>query len=151
MMTFKTTMIGQEQLYAFLRGLGSQLSHPVVQAANVQALKPFLNKAHRLAPVGRRGKLADSIGTIKTPFAKAGAIGEVQAGPRRGKFGGSHAHWIEFGTGPRKFRGANRGAITKKPFLEPAWQSTQEESYRLVVGALQEKVFAYARRTIKNA
>jgi len=150
-MAVTTTIQGLQQVYAFLQGLGSVLSHSVVQTANVEAVKPFLNKAHRNAPVGRTGKTADSIGTIKTPFAKAGAIGEITAGPRRGKFGGSKAHLIEFGTGPRKFRGANRGVVIKKPFLEPAWESTQNEVLSKVTSILQEKVMQYARRTIRNA
>jgi hypothetical protein len=141
---------GGKEIEAVLIGMPALFTHRVLQAAHADAAKPVVIKEHLLAPVGRTGKLADSIGIIKVPFSRATVIGEVNVGPRRGRFGGHAAHLVEFGTQKRSFRGANRGIMPKKPFAEPAFQQTQAEVQSRIAVALARKTLAFMRRTIKN-
>lgn len=150
-MNVQLSLTGVEQIDQVIRGLPLIYSHRVIQAAYTEAAKPMVNRMHLLAPVGRSGRTADSVGTIKIPFARATAIGEVQAGPRRGRFGGQKAHWLEFGTAPRKFRGANRGVIDKQPFVEPAFEQTHMISLGTFSEILGNKTFQFMKRTIRNA
>lgn len=149
-MIITLSVTGEKQIDEVLRGLKYEFSHKVFQAAHAEAAKPLVHREHRLAPVGLTGKLADSIGVIKLPFSRAGSLGEVQVGPRRGRFGGSHAHFIEDGTLPRKFKGANRGAVKKKPFIQPAFDQTKEQVLSGISYALAVKTGAFLRRKIKN-
>lgn len=149
-MDAKLSLIGLKQIDDALAGFPAEFSHRILQAAHAEAAKILVSKEHLLAPVGRTGKLADSIGIIKTPFARAAVIGEVQVGPRRGRFGGSHAHLVEFGTKKRYFNGANRGSMPKHPFVEPAFDQTQDQVIGSISVALSQKAYSYLTRKLKN-
>ena len=149
-MDVRLSLTGVEQIDAVLRGLPNQFNHSVMQAEHAEAAKPMVYKMHLLSPVGETGRLADSIGTVKTPFGRAAVIGEIQVGPRRGRFGGSKAHLLEFGTGPRQHNGANRGSMKKQPFVEPAFEQTNAEVIDRISLSLAQKTYAFMKRTIKN-
>lgn len=149
-MDVKLSVTGVEEIDAVLRGLPNQFNHRVMQAAHAEAAKPMVYKIHLLAPVGETGRLADSIGIVKTPYGRAAVIGEIQVGPRRGRFGGSKAHLSEFGTGPREYNGANRGVMPKRPFVEPAFEATNKEVLDRISLSLAQKTYAFMKRTIKN-
>lgn len=148
-MNFTISVTGQAEIDAVLRGLSSQYTHPILQAAHADAAKPLVAKIHLYAPVGNTGRLADSIGIIKVPFSKATTIGEIQVGPRRGRFGGSAAHLNEFGTKVRSFNGANRGAMKAKPFVEPAYKATSAEVLDNISLSLAKKTAVFIKRTLK--
>jgi HK97 gp10 family phage protein len=144
------SVTGYEQIDAVLRGLHLLYSHKVLQAAHAEAAKPLVEKQHRLAPVGKTGRLADSIGTVKPSIRRVSVVGEVIVGPRRGRFGGHHAHFNEFGTRQRNFDGANRGVMPAKPFLRPAFEQTNAQVVSRISLSLGQKTYAFMRRTIKN-
>lgn len=149
-MNVTLSLTGIAEIDAVLKGLPHEFSHKVFQAAHAEAAKPMVAKIHLLSPVGKTGKLADSAGTIKVPFSRAGSLGEVHVGPRRGRFGGAHGHLIEFGTAPRNFRGANRGSIQAKPFVEPAFNDTKDQVLESISFALAQKAAGFIRRKIKT-
>jgi hypothetical protein len=146
----KLSLTGYEEIDSVLRGLPKLYTHRVMQAAHAEAAKPMLYKEHLLTPVGKTGKLAESEGIVKTPFSKAAVIGEIQLGPRRGRFGGSHGHLVEFGTGPRSFNGANRGVMPRKPYAKPAFEQTNDEVKSRISKAVGQKTADFMRRMIKN-
>lgn len=141
---------GEKEIQAVFRGLPGLFQHRILQAAYAEAARPMVDREHRLAPVGKTGKTAESIGIVKVPYTKATVIGEINIGPRRGRFGGSAAHFTEFGTGPRKFRGANRGSVPKRPWAEPAFEQTNAEVQSRITVSLARKTLAFMRRTIKK-
>ena len=155
-MDVKLSLTGAKEIDNALRGLPSQFSHKILQAAHAEAAKPFLIRAHLLAPVGRTGGLAESIGVVRTPFAKSNVIGEVTAGPRRGRFKGHAAHLIEFGTRDRRTKkkhwkfGYERGRVKPKPFIAPAFESTKGEVEKGISNALAIRTNQYIKRFIKK-
>lgn len=149
-MDVKISLTGYKQIDDVLKGLPSQFTHPIMQAAHAEAAKPMIAKIHQLAPVGKTGNVADSIGSVKLPYSKAAVIGEVQVGPRRGKYKGNAAHLNEFGTKKRSFKGANRGIMPAKPFVLPGFDATQKQTVDLITISLARKTDAYLKRKVKN-
>jgi len=155
-MDVKLSLTGAKEIDAVLKGLPSQFTHKILQAAHTEAAKPFLYRAHLLAPVGRTGGLAESIGVVKTPFAKAGVIGEIMGGPRRGRFKGHAAHLQEFGTKDRRTKkrhwkfGYERGRVKPHPFITPAFESTKGEIEKNISNALEIKTKQFIKRFLKK-
>lgn len=149
-----TRLTGYKELDAVLKRLPAHMSDKVFQAAHVRALVPFVNQEHRLAPVGKTGNLADSIGTVKASARSLGSrgLGAVSAGPRRNKpYKGFAAHLNELGTKIRSTRkGANRGRMSAKPFAEPAWEATKGEVETLAARELGNEVVKFARRILRS-
>jgi len=142
---------GLKEVQKVLAGLPAQLNHRIVQAANAEAAKPLVERAKLLAPEGPTGRLVDSIGVVKLSLKKSSEIGEVNAGPRRGRFGGSHAHMVERGTVQRKnAKGANRGIMPVQKFMEPAFSATKDLVLSRINDALGSKLFQFMKRTIKS-
>lgn len=150
-MNVKLSITGLKEIDDVLKGLPLQLSHKVLQAAHTDAAKPMVEREKLIAPEGPTGKLIDSIGVVKPPFAKSTTIGEVIIGPRRGRFGGNVGHLVEFGTRKRQIKsGANRGRMPKKPFAEPAFIQTNEQVLSRIQLSLGKKLYAFMKKTIKN-
>jgi hypothetical protein len=149
----KFKVVGLKEIDDVLKGLPKQVNHKLLQAAHVQALKLTVDKAKLLAPEGRNGDLIDSIGSIKESLKKSSELGLVQAGPRirRGRYKGNAGHLVEYGTASRRTkRGANRGVMRKKPFMEPAWLQTKDRVLESVNGHLGKSLLNYMKRTIKR-
>lgn len=150
-MNLKVSVTGKEEIDNVLKGLPNQFTHKILQTAHAQAAKPLIYKEHLLSPVGRTGRLADSIGSVKTPYASAGTIGEVIVGPRK-KSGGNVAHLMEFGTVMRQTKsGANRGRVIGRPFIAPSFDQTKGDVIRSIEVELAKSTYAFMRRTIRNA
>lgn len=150
-MDIKLGVSGVKEIDAVLYGLPRQLTHKVIQAANYDASKVLVETAKGLAPEGPTGKLIDSIGAVKPSFSRANELGIIEVGPRRGRYKGHAAHLVEFGTVKRHNRsGANRGRMTPRPFMEPAWERTKNA----VIGMINDKIgihlWRFMKRTIKN-
>lgn len=147
------TLTGVEEIDKVLKGMPLQLTDKVLQAAHVAALKPTVEVAKLLAPEGPTGGLIDSIGTVKAPAKqlRSRELGAVSSGPRRGnRYKGQAAHLLEYGTVARVTRqGWNRGAITKNPFMEPAWERTQERVKGSINTEIGKKLYSFMRRTLK--
>lgn len=142
---------GQEEIDRVLRGLPKQVNHKVLQAAHASAAKVLVDAEKLSAPEGPTGNLVDSIGVIKVPFSKAGEVGEVQVGPRRGRYKGYAAHLVEYGTRARKNKaGAYRGVMKKKPFARPSWDRTKGKVLNGINQHLGKHLYNYMRRTIKK-
>jgi hypothetical protein len=151
-------LIGADGISKALNGMPKQLSHRVLQTGIAAAGKHTVNAAKLLAPEGPTGRLIDSIGVVKTPIGRANSLGEIGIGPRRGRYGGAVAHLVEHGTVNRKLRGrgkyragTKRGRMPRKPFMEPAWNRTQDK----VRGSINQEVgrvlINFMKRTIRNA
>ncbi len=147
----KISLTGYKEIDDVLKGLPNQFNHRVMQAAHAEAAKPMIARIHLLAPVGNTGHLADSVGAVKLPFSKAAVIGEVQVGPRRGRYKGNAGHLVEFGTKKRSYKGANRGIMPKHPFVEPGFLATQNQTIELINISLAQKTNAFIKRTLKKA
>lgn len=138
---------GLDEIKKVLNGLPDQFRHKVLQASNAEAAAPLVERAHLLAPVGRTGHLAESIGVVKPTLAKAGEVGLVQVGPRRkGGYKGYHAHLVEYGT---KDRGRT-GIMPKKPFMEPAFNQTKDILFKRIDDIQGKKLMQFMKRTIKS-
>jgi HK97 gp10 family phage protein len=152
------TVTGVREIDTFLKGLPSKFSHRIVQAANAKAAKPLINAEKMLAPKSE-GDLRDSIGVKKASIKRANAIGEIKVGPLYRK-GGRVAHLIEYGTKQRQTKGkgkykvyragANRGRVTPKPFVEPAFNRTKDTVTGSIIDELKKATIAFANRTLKK-
>jgi hypothetical protein len=151
-------LTGEKDIDRVLIGLPKQINHRVLQTAHAAAAKPTVNAAKLLAPEGPTGNLVDSIGIQKTPIGRAGALGEIAVGPRRGRYKGYAAHLVEYGTRARRTRGrgkyragASRGTMPKRPFMYPAWIKTQAQVKDSINGQIGRVLYNYMRRTIKRS
>lgn len=141
---------GVKEIDKVLKGLPLQLNNKILQSAHFQAVKPLIEKAKLLAPEGPTGNLVDSIGAVRQPLRKATALGEVNVGPRRGRYKGHHAHLIEYGTRPRRNKaGANRGRVKADPFMEPAVEQTKDKVLSLVNVSIGKVLNSFMKRTLK--
>lgn len=151
-MRVKLSVSGVKEIDSVLSSWPKDLQHKTLSATHSAAAKPMIEKAKLLAPEGPEGNLVDSIGSVTTPMAKANIIGEVKIGPRRSRrYRGHHGHLVEFGTKPRRNRrGANRGIMPKKPFMEPAFHATKNVVVNSIALQLGKKMFATMKRYIKR-
>lgn len=144
-------LTGVKEIDNVLKGMPAQLNHRVLQAAHASALKVTIDQAKLLAPEGPTGNTIDSLGVIKPSFARASDLGLVEGGPRRGKYKGNTAHLSEYGTKSRATKkGANRGTMPKRPFMQPAWERTKDRVLSSVNNLIGAKLLAFMKRTIKN-
>lgn len=150
-MDVRLRLTGHEDVDKVLRGLPLQVNHKVLQTAHASAAKILVDTEKLMAPEGPTGRLIDSIGVIKTPIAKSGALGEINVGPRRGRYKGYAAHLVEYGTRPRRNRsGANRGVMPRKPFALPSWLRTKDRVQSSISTHLTRALLSFMRRTIKK-
>ena len=150
-MNVKISVTGVREIDNVLKAMPKELTHQTLGSAHLAAAKPLIEKAKLLAPEGPTGNLVDSIGGVKAPIKKANTIGEVNVGPRRTRqHRGHHGHLVEFGTKPRaNKKGANRGVMPKKPFMEPAFQQTQNKVEQGIATEVGKKLNAVMKRYIK--
>jgi HK97 gp10 family phage protein len=147
----KLSVTGLKEIDKVLRELPLQLTHNVLAQAHTAAAKPLVDRAKLLAPEGPTGNLVDSIGTERLPRGSA-EIGQVQAGPRRSRKHRGHAgHMVEYGTKKRANKsGANRGVMSKQPFMRPAFEATKTQVEGSIAEQIGRKLFNFMKRTLKQ-
>lgn len=145
-MSVKISVTGVKEIDAVLRGMPLLLSDKVLSQAHSDAAFPLVAAAHYLAPVGKTGNLAESIGVVKAGIKRGGNIGQVEVGPRRGgAYRGYHGHLIEFGKTNRD------GTRTQpKPFMAPAFERTKFEVEGGIAKFLSVRLNQFMKRTLKN-
>lgn len=138
---------GYDELLSAFKGLPDIYSDKLIQKVNIRSAQPLIFRAHRLAPVGETGNLAESIGAVRSK----GELGAVEVGPRRrGGFKGFAGHLVEFGTKDRRTKsGANRGKMTADPFMEPAFDQTIDQVLRNIDKELEIETVKYLKRKVK--
>jgi HK97 gp10 family phage protein len=137
------SLTGDKQLDRLFRDLPKSLTSKVVTSALKDSAKPMVRAAKSNIDSVKTGNLKRSIGTVtdKSKDYK----GSIRVGARMKKGSknmlGFHAHFIEFGTAPRKpktgktlkFEGSGgltvypksvKGVVAK-PFMRPAYNSTK--------------------------
>jgi HK97 gp10 family phage protein len=148
-------LTGAKEIDNVLKGLPLQVTDKVLQNSFSDAAKPLVQAAQSLAPKGITGNLVESIGVTKEPAKTLvnRAVGQIQVGPRRkGKYKGFAGHLMEFGTGIRETKsGANRGNVTPRKFMEPAFNQTNGQVESRINDSIGRKLLAFMKRTIKNA
>lgn len=150
-MDVRMRFTGVKEIDQVLKGLDKQLNHKILQQAHASASKVLVDAAKLTAPEGPTGNTIDSIGVVKTPFAKASELGLIDVGPRRGRYKGNVAHLIEYGTRRRSLNnGANRGTMPANPFMEPSWERTKDTVLNSINRFLGATLFRFMKRTIKN-
>jgi HK97 gp10 family phage protein len=148
----KVVLTGFAELDALFKALPAAVSHKIVGSAAFAAAKPLVAKERELAPKGKTLNLSKSIGATKVSRTKATSVGEVHVGPRRkGGFKGFGAQWSEFGTKPRRNKkGANRGRMAAKPFIEPAFEATKQQVDSSLVTEIARSVTKTMKRYAKK-
>lgn len=150
-MNVKISITGAKEIDQVLKAMPKELTHKVLGAAHASAAKPLIEKEKLLAPEGPTGHLVDSIGAVKTSIKRANVIGEVNVGPRSGRFKGNHGHLVEFGTKPRRTKkGANRGFMPAHPFAKPAFDQTKNQVEGLISQSVAKVVLRTMKRYIKK-
>lgn len=149
-------MTGFTEIDKVIRQLPHQLNHTILQQIHARAVRPYIKAAYFAAPL-KSGKTAESIGVIRPGRNRAGSVGLIIAGPRRGRFGGNVAHLAEFGTKQRRLigrgqyrSGTNRGTMPRRPFLRPSWDRTQNQVLEGIRVATGQVVYNFMKRTIKR-
>lgn len=143
---------GGKELSELLKTLPQELTHQLLGSAYAAAAKPLIEREKQLAPVGLTHNLVNSIGSERTSLKKADALGETVVGPRRrGKYKGFAGHLNEKGTKPRKTRrGANRGIMPAKPFVEPAFNQTKNQVISSIPVFVGKRLISKIKRTLKK-
>lgn len=151
-MSVKMSVTGAREIDKVLEMMPKELTHQVLGTAHAAAAKPLITKAQLTAPEGPTGNLIDSIGAVKTPMKKAGAIGEVTVGPRRSRpHKGHHGHLIEYGFKTRARSGAKgkKTFVAGKPFMKPSFYATKGQVIEAIRVEIGKKVYATMLRYIK--
>jgi HK97 gp10 family phage protein len=147
---------GVKEIDKVLKGLPKQLQHRVLVSAHIMAARPFVQAAKALAPE-KSGRLKKNIGSSGVPQKKANVVGETLSGQKsRGWVG----RFIERGTEKRATKGkgkkkkygpgANRGQVTAKPYLEPAFNQTKTIIINRINESVGKTLFSFMNRTIKR-
>lgn len=127
---------GIKEIEQVLAGLPGKFGNEVVEKVLNNGAKPLVKKTKENASHHDvTGNLSKSLGTIKNK--KEGQTNSITFGPRRNRpFKGHHAHFLEYGTAPRKaqsgkvlagggkFFGKEVAGVTATPFLRPAYDAT---------------------------
>jgi HK97 gp10 family phage protein len=149
----KIRLTGVAEIDAVLKGLPKEVNNKLLTTAHTNAAKVLVDKAKLLAPEGPTGSLVDSIGTQATGAKNQRALGETNTGPRRGRGKGQRGfagHLVEYGTSQRKTKkGANRGKMTAKPFMEPAWEQTKGKVEASINDEVGKALVKFMRKTLK--
>jgi HK97 gp10 family phage protein len=147
----KLSVTGIKEIDQVLKGMPKELSHKVLGQAHADAAKPLIEKAKLMAPEGPTGNLVDSIGAEKESMSRATVSGQVGVGPRRSRRHKGHtAHLVEHGTTVRRnSKGANRGFMTKRPFMKPAFEATKLIVEGGIATSIGKKLYAFMKRTLK--
>ena len=147
-------LTGDKEIDKVLKGLPKEVNNKLLTQAHTAAAKIVVEKAKLLAPEGPTGNLVDSIGTQATGVRNQKALGETWTGPRRGRGKGQRGfagHLVEYGTKTRKTKkGANRGKMTKKPFMIPSWEATKGKVEPSIAGFLSKAYIKYMKKTLKK-
>lgn len=135
-------MKGFEDIDKVLAALPGKLGPQVLTKTLRKAAKPLVDEAKLKVPKAS-GELAKSIGVVAAK--ESGNYTGVHVGPRRGNYGGHHAHLVEYGTAARKLDkpalvkiGGKTVAITHtgtmpaQPFMRPAFDAK--------IGQVQDEV-----------
>jgi HK97 gp10 family phage protein len=179
--TFGLKVEGIEEFEAALGELGRSLGRQVLERSLRKASQPMLQKAKDMTPRDE-GDLEGSLKIArvatsdpgKAAFAsviqatgdrtaaraalreayrtQGGAVVDLVLGPDL-KDGGSHAHLVEFGTGPRyQKNGKYVGAMPADPFLRPAFDSEARPTIERLKPLLRVEIEkAVARRAARQA
>lgn len=149
----KIRLTGVAEIDAVLKGLPKEVNNTLLTKAHINAAKTLVDKAKLLAPEGPTGNLVDSIATQPTGAKSQRALGETRTGPRRGRGKGQRGfagHLVEYGTKVRKTkRGANRGKMTAKPFMGPAWEQTKGKVEASINDELGKSLVKFMRKTLR--
>lgn len=150
----KIRLTGVAEIDAVLKGLPKEVNNKLLTTAHTNAAKFTVEKAKLLAPEGPTGNLVDSIGTQAIGLSTQRSLGATHTGPRRGRGRGqrgSAGHLNEYGTKLRKTKsGANRGKMTAKPFMSPAWEATKQKVENSISDELGKAVLKFIRKTLKK-
>jgi HK97 gp10 family phage protein len=147
MSAVKFSVTGVKEIDQLMRTWPLDLSDKVLAQAHADAAFPLVAAAHLMAPVGKTGNLADSIGVVKVGIKRGGEVGQVAVGPRRsGGHKGFHAHFIEFG---KTNRDGTR--TSPQPFMAPAFEQTKAQVEAGIANAIGSRMLQTAKRILKNA
>jgi HK97 gp10 family phage protein len=155
-MNVKVSITGVNEIDQAIKNLPLAFQHSSQQSAHVAAARPLVERMKLLAPEGPTGNLVDSVGIVRLNMSKATNVGEIQVGPRRGRFKGNHAHMVEYGTKLRKLRGrgkykagTERGVMPKHPFVQPAFAQTKGEVEKGIAVNVGKSVVRLIKRYVK--
>lgn len=145
-MNLRISISGVKEIDDCLRGLPLQVQDSVLTKVHTDSAFPLVSAAHLLAPVGKTGNLAESIGVVKAGIKRGGNIGQVNIGPRRGGgFKGHHGHLIEFGKTNR-----NGTKTSPNPFMERGWKQSKDEVEHNIAAAIGKRLFSFMKRTLRH-
>jgi len=124
---------GIEELDKKLRSLADDLRTEVMREALLAAGEPVLEEAKQRAP-RRRGQLQHSLAIARSKEDEEA----VRVGPTSDGF---YGRFLEKGVGQRRTRlGANRGALTSRPWLEPAARASKAAAGRAAAEVIRRRL-----------
>ena len=144
---------GDEELIRKLNGMSKgfrskALLHAVTQGAEIVEREAKARAPVRKSGRGRKGRLRDSITTVK--LKSASKLAKVAVSWRKGKASRTAAFYgimLEKGTRTRRKKdGARTGTGPARPFLIPAYLSKREE----VAREIKEQLSRLIRRAAKK-
>lgn len=181
-MSMSVKLDGLEEFEKALAELAKSTSRGVLERSLRKAAAPMLARAKQYAPsnsgdleaslaIGRNvkgdpgkaafarvmrsgGTRAEARGALLSAQRDAGiSFAQLYLGPRLGKGGGSHAHLVELGTGPRyqKETGKFVGEMPPDPFLRPAFDSEAKPTIDRLKPILWDEIDKTAKRVAARA
>lgn len=143
-MSIKLSVTGLKEIDEVIKGMPLIMQDRVLKTAHADAAKVLVDVAQAIVPV-RKGTLKKSIGVVRVSLKRAGVVGLVEVGPRRGGGNrGYHGHLIEFSK-------QNRDGSRSKahPFMQPAFAQTQTQVQNQIAESLAKKLNAFMKRKLK--
>ncbi len=140
-----TVIVGIDEVRKVIQGMPLIPQHKLMQSINSDAAIPLIWAAHRNAPVGKTGNLAESIGSTKPNVNRVNSVGLVSVGPRRtGGYKGFHGHLVEYAK-------TNRDGTMSTPhkFMKPAWEQTKAMVEANINKLLSGHLVRFMKRTLK--
>lgn len=143
-------LTGFKELDNVFKALPRSMDHKTWSAINFDRSKLVVAEMKRRAPVGATHNLVDSIGSVKLS-QKRTDLGAVRSGARRSsRYKGHAAGFNEIGTKQRRTkRGANRGRMKAKPFIEPSFRATAPAMQAGIYTSAQKVIVRTAKRFLK--
>lgn len=148
-MSVKISVTGIAEFDKVLKGLPNKVNDKLLGNVHTIAANPLIQRAKLFAPINKGG-LTKSIGSEKTTMGRSSSLGLVNIGPRRGRHKGQAGHLFEYGTKARyNKKGAYRGIISKKPFMQPSLLQTKNQVENIIIYQLSREIVSYIKQGVK--
>lgn len=144
-----------DKVNQLMRELPAAIRMKVLRQVVLSGARIFKDEVVRRAPVGRTGRLSDSITVRRGRASETGLreeLARVLVARGKGK-GGYYSHLVEFGhviVVRRNRRTIYRGYYPGRPFMRPGFDAKKDEVMRVMLEQTRKKVIRQVNKLRKQ-